>query len=51
MVAIGGSPVGSLWLRTLGTTAAQLLPGTAGAEAPFWSPDGPAVLNWQALLR
>jgi Tol biopolymer transport system component len=29
----------SLWLRSLDSVAARLLPGTEGAEFPFWSPD------------
>ena len=28
-----------LWVRSLGATQARLLPGTAGATGPFWSPD------------
>jgi serine/threonine protein kinase/Tol biopolymer transport system component len=29
-----------LWVRALGSDAAQQLDGTAGAAHPFWSPDG-----------
>jgi serine/threonine protein kinase len=29
-----------LWLRSLDSTTAQLLPGTDGASFPFWAPDG-----------
>jgi Tol biopolymer transport system component len=29
-----------LWLRALNATAAQAIPGTDGAQYPFWSPDG-----------
>lgn len=29
-----------LWLRSLDATDAQPLPGSEGADAPFWSPDG-----------
>ena len=32
-----------LWLRPLGTVTAQRLPATAGAEYPFWSPDGRSI--------
>ncbi len=32
-----------LWLRPLATTTAQPLPGTEGASAPFWAPDGRAI--------
>jgi Tol biopolymer transport system component len=32
-----------LWLRSLAVTTAQPLPGTEGANAPFWSPDGRSV--------
>jgi Tol biopolymer transport system component len=31
---------GSLWVRPLDAVDARRLPGTAGAYAPFWSPDG-----------
>jgi Tol biopolymer transport system component/predicted Ser/Thr protein kinase len=29
-----------LWVRSLDSTSAQVLPGTEGARSPFWSPDG-----------
>jgi serine/threonine protein kinase len=29
-----------LWVRPLDSPSAQVLPGTDGATAPFWSPDG-----------
>ena len=29
-----------LWLRSIDSTTARLLPGTDGAFRPFWSPDG-----------
>ena len=29
----------TLWLRSLDTVTAHSLPGTEGAESPFWSPD------------
>lgn len=32
-----------LWVRSLATGDARALPGTEGASAPFWSPDGRAV--------
>jgi serine/threonine protein kinase/Tol biopolymer transport system component len=32
-----------LWLRALADAQPRLLPGTAGAERPFWSPDGQTV--------
>jgi serine/threonine protein kinase len=32
-----------LWVRSLATGDARALPGTEGAAAPFWSPDGRAV--------
>ena len=32
-----------LWLRPLRTVTAQRLPATAGAEYPFWSPDGRSI--------
>jgi eukaryotic-like serine/threonine-protein kinase len=34
---------GELWIRPLGAVAAQRLPGTLGAEYPFWSPDGRSI--------
>ena len=38
----GGGPA-SLWLRRLGSTEAQRLPGTEGGTAPVWSPDGQSI--------
>jgi len=32
-----------LWIRPLDTLLAQALPGTEGAQYPFWSPDGKFV--------
>jgi len=32
-----------LWLRSLDSLAAQLLPGTEEAYLPFWSPDGRSI--------
>jgi hypothetical protein len=32
-----------IWVRPLDATDARLLPGTSGATAPFWSPDGKSV--------
>jgi eukaryotic-like serine/threonine-protein kinase len=32
-----------LWLRRLEGIVAELLPGTTGAESPFWSPDGQSI--------
>ena len=32
-----------LWRRRLDETTAQPLPGTEGASAPFWAPDGRAI--------
>ena len=37
----GGSVM--LWVRTLEDPKAQMLPGTEGAEFPFWSPDARSV--------
>jgi Tol biopolymer transport system component len=39
IVAVGGS----LWVRSFDASAARMLPGTAGAESPFWSPDGRSI--------
>lgn len=36
----GKSGTAGLWLRSLDSTEARLLPGTEGAIYPFWSPDG-----------
>ena len=36
-LALGKPPV--LWLRPMGALEAQPLPGTEGADWPFWSPD------------
>ncbi len=32
-----------LWVRRLEGIVAELLPGTTGAESPFWSPDGQSI--------
>lgn len=42
VVSVGDPGEGktSLWIRPLGATSGRLLPGTEGAEFPFWSPDG-----------
>jgi serine/threonine protein kinase/Tol biopolymer transport system component len=32
-----------LWVRPMGSLAAQPLPGTEGAASPFWSPDSRAI--------
>jgi Tol biopolymer transport system component len=32
-----------LWLRPLDSMTAQEIPGTEGAEVPFWSPDGQQI--------
>ncbi|MEO8098807.1 MAG: protein kinase [Acidobacteriota bacterium] len=34
-----GGPLGGIWIRDLDSVEAHLLPGTAGAVAPMWSPD------------
>ncbi len=33
----------ALWIRRLDSGAAQPLPGTEGAQNPFWSPDGRSI--------
>jgi eukaryotic-like serine/threonine-protein kinase len=35
--------VSRLWLRPLASTTGQLLPGTEGANGPFWSPDSKSI--------
>ncbi|MCG6986939.1 MAG: hypothetical protein LJF06_01955 [Gemmatimonadetes bacterium] len=42
-VAIAANGARNLWLRRLDTLGAQMVPGTQGADAPFWSPDGRSV--------
>ena len=42
-VARAGTNPPQLWLRPLGSNDAHPLPGTQGAEYPFWSPDGASV--------
>jgi Tol biopolymer transport system component len=32
-----------LWIRSFDKVESRMLPGTAGARAPFWSPDGKAI--------
>jgi Tol biopolymer transport system component len=38
-VALQTNGQSALWLRALDSTTARLLPGTEGANSPFWSPD------------
>jgi serine/threonine protein kinase len=45
-VALGKDGTRRLWLRPLDALAAQVLPGTEGASAPFWSPDS----EWVAFF-
>src|SRR6185503_1428848 len=33
-------PISTLWVRSLESTKARELPGTSGANSPFFSPDG-----------
>jgi serine/threonine protein kinase len=42
-VAIGKDGIRRLWVRVLDVLAAQVLPGTEDASAPFWSPDSERV--------
>ena len=37
-----------MWIRPLGSSAAWLLPGTEGAQYPFWSPDSKHVAFFAA---
>ena len=37
-----------LWVRELSSTTPKLLPGTAGATQPFWSPDSNALAFFSA---
>jgi len=39
-VALGPDGQRGLWLRPLDTLGARRLPGTEGAQSPFWAPDG-----------
>jgi Tol biopolymer transport system component len=41
-VATVGEQTG-LWVRSLDSSSARLLPGTDGAGYPFWSPDGKSI--------
>ena len=44
IVAITGNAPPTLWIRPVGSgEAARPLPGTEGAESPFWSPDSRQV--------
>ena len=43
MIAAADSSRVQLWLRDLGSTALQLLPGTENASFPFWSPDSGSI--------
>ena len=52
-VTIAANGERNLWLRRLDALAARMVPGTTGAEAPFWSPDGRSVGYFarDALMR
>jgi Tol biopolymer transport system component len=41
VATVGGKT--ALWVRPLDGTTARLLPGTEGAEYPFWSPDSKTI--------
>ncbi len=41
--AADGGGVAGLWLRPLSSTTARALPGTEGANLPFWSPDSQSI--------
>ena len=40
LASVGADGIPRLWVRALDSREARALPGTAGAQAPFWSPDG-----------
>ena len=48
LLAVTGGEEPSLWIRPLGSGAAWLLPGTEGAQYPFWSPDSKHVAFFAA---
>jgi serine/threonine protein kinase len=52
-VAIAPNGERDLWVRRLDTLSAQMVRGTEGAGAPFWSPDGRSVAYFahDALMR
>jgi hypothetical protein len=39
-VGLGGDRVSRLWIHSLDSERARMIPGTDGVESPFWSPDG-----------
>jgi len=43
IVTVGGGEEFRLWIRPLGSSTAWPLPGTEGAQYPFWSPDSKQV--------
>jgi serine/threonine protein kinase len=42
-VATNEEGVNMLWVRSFGSPTSRELPGTEGASAPFWSPDGRSI--------
>jgi serine/threonine-protein kinase len=42
-VGLAGDGAPSLWVRSIDTVTARLLPGTADASYPFWSPRSDAI--------
>ncbi len=42
-IATDPSGTNRLWIRSIASTTARMIPGTEGAERPFWSPDSRSV--------
>jgi hypothetical protein len=43
LIAVDAQGTNMLWLRPLDSSSARPLPGTEGADSPFWSPDGLSI--------
>jgi serine/threonine protein kinase len=43
LVAVDAQGLSMLWLRPLDSSSARPLPGTEGADSPFWSADGLSI--------
>ena len=43
LVAISSAQIPRLWLRSLDSVTAREIPGTDGAQYPFWSPDSRTI--------
>jgi serine/threonine protein kinase len=51
LVAISSAGIPRLWLRSLDSVTAREIPGTDGAQYPFWSPDSRTIGSRRRGIR